>query len=157
MLKFGEEEVQNERKLSQFTMENIHEAVFWIDSHQHIIHVNEAACRLSGYTREELTRKKVTDLNPSAIVMDWPTFWNRLREEKKIIFEAQHLHKEGYYYDVEITGNFIKTDGEEYSCSIVRDIRRKKREEEILRTISENTSGVTGTDYFRELAKYITE
>jgi formate hydrogenlyase transcriptional activator len=157
MLKFGEGDIQNEQQLSQFTMENIHEAVYWIDSGQHIIHVNEAACRLSGYYREELTHKKVSDLNPSAILADWPAFWSRLRKEKKITFDAQHLHKEGYYYDVEVTGNFIETDGKEYSCSIVRDIRRKKREEDILRTISENTSGVTGTDYFRELAKYITE
>ena len=72
MLKFGVEDIQNERQLSQFTMGNIHEAVFWIDSGRHIIHVNEAACRLSGYTREELTRKRVTDLNPSAMLLDWP-------------------------------------------------------------------------------------
>ena len=109
MLKFGGEDIQNERQLSQFTMENIHEAVYWIDSGQHIIHVNEAACRLSGYSREELTHKMVTDLNPSAILVDWPAFWSRLRKEKKITFDAQHLHKEGYYYDVEVTGNYIET------------------------------------------------
>src|SRR5258708_9857902 len=138
MVKVSKEELQKERQLSQFTMENIHEAVFWIDSGQHIIHVNEAACHMTGYSKEELLQKKVTDLNPSAILLDWPAFWSRLRKEMKITFDAQHLHKEGYYYDVEITGNFIETEGKEYYCSIVRDIRRKKREEEILRTISEN-------------------
>ena len=66
------------------------------------------------------------------------------------------MHKTGYLYDVEITGNFIVYEGQEITCSIVRDIRKKKMEEELLRTISENTSSVTGADYFRELTKFIT-
>jgi formate hydrogenlyase transcriptional activator len=147
-----------ERKLllSHFTIENLHEAVFWVDSSQNIIQVNDLACQMSGYTKRELTQMKVQDINPSSVVMDWPAFWKRLKKEKKINFEAQHKHKKGHLYDIEITGNFIEIEGKEYSCTIVRDIRKRKREEEILKTISENTSGVTGTDYFRELAKCIT-
>ena len=147
---------ERELLLSHFTIENLHEAVFWVDSSQNIIQVNDLACQMSGYTKEELTKKKVTDINPSAVVMDWPAFWKRLKKEKKITFEAQHKHKKGHLYDIEINGNFIEIDGREYSCTIVRDIRKRKREEEILKTISENTSRVTGSDYFRELAKCIT-
>jgi formate hydrogenlyase transcriptional activator len=142
--------------LSHFTIDNLHEAVYWVDAAQHIIQVNDLACQLSGYTKEELTQKKVTDINPSAVVMDWSAFWQRLKKERKITFEAQHKHKKGHLYDIEISGNFIDIDGKEYSCTIVRDIRKRKREEDILRTISENTSRVTGADYFRELAKCIT-
>jgi formate hydrogenlyase transcriptional activator len=149
-------DAERERLLSHFTIENLHEAVFWVDSLQNIIQVNDLACRMTGYTKEELIRKKVTDINPSSVVMDWPAFWKRLKKERKITFEAQHRHKKDFLYDVEITGNFIEIEGKEYSCTIVRDIRKRKREEEILKTISENTSGVTGTDYFRELAKCIT-
>ncbi|MBS1599457.1 MAG: sigma 54-interacting transcriptional regulator [Bacteroidetes bacterium] len=43
----------------------------------------------------------------------------------------------------------------EYSCSIVRDIRKKKLEEEILRNVSEATSSVTGKDFFIQLARNI--
>jgi formate hydrogenlyase transcriptional activator len=149
-------DTERERLLSHFTIENLHEAVFWVDSLQNIIQVNDLACQMTGYAKEELIRKKVTDINPSSEVMDWPAFWKRLKKERKITFEAQHRHKKDFLYDVEITGNFIEIEGKEYSCTIVRDIRKRKREEEILKTISENTSGVTGTDYFRELAKCIT-
>ncbi len=143
--------------LSHFTMENLHEAVFWIESNQRIFQVNEMACEMSGYTREELTDMLVTDINPSSVVMDWPAFWQRLKKEKKIVFEAQHRHKTGYLYDIEITGNFIEMDGQEFSCSIVRDIRKRKKEEQILLAVSEATSALTGADYFRELTKFITE
>ena len=148
---------KKELLLSHFTMENLHEAVFWIESNQRIFQVNDMACKLSGYTREELTGMRVTDINPSSVVIDWPAFWQRLKHEKKIVFEAQHRHKTGYLYDVEITGNFIEMDGQEFSCSIVRDIRKRKKEEQILLAVSEATSALTGADYFRELTKFITE
>ena len=156
MIKTSLTEFEKDLHLSHFSLENLHEAVFWIKSNGDIFQVNEMACKMTGHTREELIAKRVTDLNPTAIVADFPKFWKRLRKEKKITFEAQHRHKEGYLYDVEITGNFIVYEGEELTCSIVRDIQKKKKEEELLRTVSEATSGHVGTDYFRELTKFIT-
>src|SRR5450631_4108970 len=86
--------------LSHFTLENLHEAIFWIDDSARIIRVNEMACQLSGYSCEELLQMTVGDINPSPVVSDFPAFWQRLRKEKKIIFIAQHQHKTGYLYDV---------------------------------------------------------
>ncbi|HZE84520.1 MAG TPA: sigma 54-interacting transcriptional regulator [Puia sp.] len=146
---------EKELALSHFTFENLHEAIFWIDESAKIIRVNEMACRLSGYTREELLQMTVPDINPSSVVSDFPAFWQRLRNERKLVFTAQHQHKTGYLYDVEITGNLIEFGGKEFSCSIVRDIRKKNLEEDFLRTISENTAGAIGEDYFIELTKYI--
>src|SRR4030095_7377480 len=57
---------------------------------------------------------------------------------------------------VEVTNNFIEHDGIEYFCSSVRDIRKRRMEEELLRTISERTASVTGENYFRELTKFVT-
>jgi len=147
---------EKELQLSHFTIANLKEAVFWVTSEGRIFQVNEMACTMTGYTKEELTGFYVFDLNPSRIVEDFPNFWNRLKKEKKFIFEAQHKHKTGFIYDVEIAGNFFEYEGQELACSIVRDIRKKKLEEELLRTISENTSSITGADYFRELTKSIT-
>ena len=126
-------DIAGQLQLSNFTLENLHEAVFWIDKDQHIIHANATACKMSGYSKAELTALRVTDINPSSIVMDWDAFWLRLKKEKKIVFEAQHKHKKGYLYDIEITGNFIEIGGHEFSCSIVRDIRAKKADEALMR------------------------
>ena len=114
-------------------MENLHDAVFWIDAEQKIIQVNAMASKMSGYSKEELSRMRVTDINPSSEFMDWPAFWLRLKKEKKLVFESQHKHKSGYLYDIEITGNFIELDGQEFSCSIVRDIKEKKIHEQLAR------------------------
>ena len=156
MSKIAARDYQKELQFFHFTLENLHEAVFWVDSNQNILQVNDMACKMSGYTKEELLGKKVTDINPSSLVANYPAFWQRLRKEKKITFEAQHQHKSGNLYDVEITGNFIEFEGNEYSCSVVRDLKKKKREESLLRSVSEATSGLTGHDFFVELAKNIT-
>ena len=133
MNKMTSSDFDKQLHLSHFTLENLHEAVFWVDSNQHIMQVNDMACKMSGYSKQELTNMRVTDINPSAVVMDWPDFWKRLRNEKKVVFEAQHKHKKGNLYDIEITGNFIELDGQEFSCTIVRDIREKKAQEQLAR------------------------
>jgi PAS domain S-box-containing protein len=156
MAKTSSIDIEKELQLSHFTIENLHEAVFWVQSTGNIFQVNDMACKMTGHTKEELSKKHVTDLNPSPIVADFAKFWKRLQKEKKITFEAQHRHKEGYLYDVEITGNYIEYDGHQFTCSIVRDIRKRKLEEELLRRISEATSGYVGQDYFHELTKFIT-
>ena len=148
-------DIEKDILLSHFSLENLHEAVFWIRSDGTIFNVNAKACEMNGRSKEELTQIKVFELNASDIVKDFGGFWEKLKKEKKLIFESQHCHKDGHLYDVEITGNFIELDGEEFSCSIVRDIGKKKLEEELLRIVSEGTMGKVGIDFYEALAKYI--
>ena len=155
MTKSSLRDSERQLKLSHFTMENLQEAVFWVASSGDIFQVNEMACTMSGYSKEELISMHVTDINPTRIVSDFEKFWRRLKKEKTITFEAQHKHKTGYLYDVEITGNYIEFDGQEFSCSIVRDVRKKKMEEQLLRAVSEATSGLTGHDFLVELTKNV--
>src|SRR5215213_971368 len=89
--------------LSNFALELLQEAVFWVNSAGNIVKVNSKACEMTGYAKEELTKLHVLDLNPSEVVADFPGFWRKLKQEKKITFQAQHKHKTGYLYDVEIS------------------------------------------------------
>lgn len=145
-----------ELKLSDFTLDNLQEAVLWISSTGQIVHVNEMVCQLSGYTKEELISMNIQQLNPTDEVTDFQAYWHRLKKENKLVFDSQHKHKSGYTYDVEIRANYTEVDGMEFSCSIVTDIRKRKIEQELLRTVSEATASFTGEDYFVVLAKYIT-
>lgn len=146
----------NEIKLFQITLENLHEDIYWIDHSGKIIQVNDSASRTSGYTKEDLLQMTVFDLNPLESQQDWSAHWEKVKREKKVILETRHRHKQGHSYDVEVTNNYIEADGDEYFCSVVRDIRKRKMEEQLLLAVSEATSGYVGMDYFRELAKFIT-
>lgn len=148
-------DIDKDMLLSHFSLENLQEGVFWIRSNGQIFNVNQRACEMTGRSREELLQMKVPELNASAIVQDFPSFWKKLKQNKTFVFEAQHRHKDGHLYHVEITGNYIEHEGEEFTCSIVRDISKKKQEEELLLIVSEATSGKVGTDFFEALAKHI--
>jgi len=123
---------EKDRSLSHFTFENLSEAIFWINSKGEILYVNDTASKMSGYSKEELTAMSVSDINPTDVIADFRSFWDRLKSLKHITFEAKHKHKTGYLYDVEIAGNFIEYNGQEITCSIVRDIRQRKTAEEEL-------------------------
>jgi len=122
-----------DRSLSHFTIQNLSEAIFWVNSIGEILYVNDTASKMSGYSKEELTSMKVSEINPSDIVADYTAFWNNLKTVKQLTFEAKHKHKTGYVYDVEIAANFIEYEGQEITCSFVRDIRQRKKTEHELR------------------------
>ena len=155
MARISSHDSEKERLLSHFTVENLQEAVLWISSSGKIVQVNDMACKMSGFTREELTNMSIVQLNPTPEIADFTKYWQKLRKNKKLVFESTHRHKTGYDYDVEISGNYIEYKGEEFSCSIVRDVRRIKMEEHLLRSVSEATSGLTGQDFLIELSKNV--
>lgn len=148
---------EKELQLSHFTIENLHEAVFWINESRNIFQANDMACKMTGYSKNELIKKHLSEINFSSSEASLAEYWKRLKKEKKITFETQQKHKNGNLYDVEITENYIEYKGEQFACSIARDIAKKKKEEEFLRVISEATSGLLGKDFFIQLAKYITQ
>jgi PAS domain S-box-containing protein len=150
-------ESETDLLLSHFALESLNDAIFWVDSSGSIFQVNEMACNMSGYSKEELTHMHMLDIDPSQLAGDFPKFLQQLKKEKKITFEAQHKHKSGLLYDVEITGNYIKFKGQELTCSIVRDLRKKRMEEQLLRRVSEATSGLTGKDFLFELTRNLTQ
>lgn len=149
-------DIEKDIMLSHFTLENLHEDIFWIDHSGKIFQVNESACKTSGYTKEELLKMTVFDLNPLEDKKTWHIHWKQVKTEKKVTLESIHKHKEGLIYDVEITNNYIEFEGMEYSCSVVRDIRKRKKDEELLRVVSQATSGLTGQNFFLQLARHIT-
>jgi PAS domain S-box-containing protein len=142
-------------ELYETTLRNLHEQVYWVNREGKIIHVNEAAIKESGYSGEELLNMTVFDLNHTLSKNEWKQKWDEAKKDKHQTLETEHRRKNGNVYPAEITNNFFEHDGEEFFCSTVRDIRKRKGEEELLRTISEATSDYTGEDYFRELTRFV--
>jgi formate hydrogenlyase transcriptional activator len=146
----------NEIELYHTTLKNLRDQVYWLNKKGSFIRVNEAAIRETGYCEDELMNMTVFDLNPTLSDKQWGQNWEETRQHRQQILETEHRRKDGDVYPVEVTNNFIEHDGTAYFCSTVRDIRKRRLEEDLLRTISERTAGVTGEDYFRELTKFVT-
>ncbi len=146
----------NEIELYQTTLKNLRDQVYWLDKNGKFIKINEAVSTYTGYNMQELLAMTVFDINPSLTKKEWDKLWEETKAQGHQVLETIHQSKDGQIYPVEVTNNYLEHGGVEYFCSTVRDIRRRKMEEELLRTVSEATSGLTGEDFLIELAKHIT-
>ena len=99
-----------------------------------IVEVNDAYCRMTGYTSEELIGKSVSTVEavetPSEIAYHIKKL---VTSEGHDRFESKHRRKDGTLIDVDITALYIPRDGGRIAI-FARDITDRKHIEEALRT-----------------------
>lgn len=113
--------------LTRFTVEHAADAIFWITADASIIEVNEAACRSLGYTREELLKLKVADIDNNYCAQIWGQHWEELNAKKTLFFESSQRTRDGRNIPVEVSANYIRFNNREYNCAFVRDISERKQ------------------------------
>lgn len=120
-------------RLTQFSVDRAIEAILWLDPHARMFSVNEAACRMFEYTREELLGMTVHDIDPNFPEERWLTHWNYLKQRGALTFEARFWSRTGIVLETDVTVNYLQHEGKEYACMILRDIGERKRAEAELR------------------------
>jgi PAS domain S-box-containing protein len=135
--------VERSIALLNFALDNIHEAAFLTDESARFCYVNEESCRMLGYTRDELLRLGVADIDPDFPIERWPGHWDELKTRASITFEGRHKAKDGSIFPVEISANYFEYDGQGYNLALVRDITERKRMEQVLRESEERFRTVT--------------
>jgi PAS domain S-box-containing protein len=120
-------------RFTQFAVDNLGDAAYCVEEDASIVYVNEAACQMLGYSREELLGMHVYELDADLAVEAWPKIWGVLRQVGKRTMEGRHRAKDGRLVPVEISGNLLMFEGVEYSCAFVRDISERKQLEQRLR------------------------
>ncbi len=97
-----------------------------------IIDVNPAACKYYGYSQQELTNKKITEINtlsPEAVQMEM----QRALAEERNYFNFQHRLANGDIRDVEVYSGPIQHLGRELLYSNIHDVTEKKQAEQQIR------------------------
>ncbi|MGE5297089.1 MAG: PAS domain S-box protein [Solirubrobacterales bacterium] len=125
-------------RFTQFAVDHMADAAFWMTQDARFCYVNEAACRALGYSRDELLRMTLYDIDPAFTESMWSESWRDLRTRKSRIFETVHRARDGRIYPVEIHANYLQFGGREYHCAFARDITERKQAEEALRRLNEH-------------------
>jgi PAS domain S-box-containing protein len=114
--------------------EKAKEAVFLENEDDDIVAVNHQASELLGYSRAELLRMKVPNLQAPEVRGCLRTvIKGELKRHQENPFEGLDLHRDGRRIPVEITNAVIEAEGERLVFSIVRDISERKPAEEAAR------------------------
>lgn len=131
------ERKQNEDFLNKFkiSIDNTIDAVFWINAEGGFDYFNNRACLMLGYTSEELSKLKISDIAVYLTLEQHISSWKRLYKNRKyedIIIEDKHIRKDGSIVPVEISSSFIMIEDKAFLLSYARDITERKKNEEAL-------------------------
>ncbi|HXX53654.1 MAG TPA: PAS domain S-box protein [Thermodesulfovibrionales bacterium] len=115
------------------------------------VFVNDGACASLGYSRQELLKMGVMDIETSFPDNRWrQTHVTELRQKESQIMEGIHKRKDGTIFPVEANISHVVLNTGEYLVAVVRDITERRRTEEendrLVKAVSVVSEGIAVTD-----------
>ncbi len=126
-------QAEEEVALLTFAVNNVQESALLLDETGRFQYVNAEACRVLGYTRAELLRMGVPDIDPVFPAERWSNHWREIKAQGSLNFESIHRTRDGRVFPVEVSANYFEYGGRSYNLALVRDITERKQAEERLR------------------------
>ena len=109
---------------------------FWInDFSGRILDVNEALCRMLGYTREELLRMSIPDIEAAEAPEETAAHIQKIIRTGSDRFQTRQRRKDGAVIDVETSTRYSAELGERFFV-FLRDISERKRAEQEIRQLN---------------------
>lgn len=126
------------------------DAFFILDYDDAIIDVNQEACRSLGYSRKELLKMKISQVDIEVVDKHHKgQFWETLKPGHYHTFEGVHRRKNGSSFPVEVRLGRLDLAENRFLLALARDItERKQNEEELKKRVEfqELVSGIS-TDF----------
>ncbi len=107
---------------------------FWmIDMQGRLMEVNDAYCRMSGYSAQELMAMRVPDLDAAEVADDTAAHIQKVMVQGEDRFKTRHRRKDGSIFDVEISVQYRAYENGSRIVGFLRDISESKQAEEELK------------------------
>lgn len=138
---FKAKEIEEQRKKAEMQYSVIVRTAmdgFWVvDLNGRFCEVNDAYCRMIGYSREELLNMRIPDIEAVEKPEDTARRINKIIKTGSDIFETRQRRKDGNILDIEVSTTYVKEIGDKIFV-FVRDITgRKKAEAELMKKMDE--------------------
>lgn len=135
--KMAEDRLHESEKRYRGVFDGVREAIFIESTDGRILDVSESACKMFGYSREEMLNLKVYDLVPPGTQAIKAEDLINNKEPGKPI-EWVNIRSNGEIFPVELSARIHEIGGEPVVLVVVRDItNRKKSEEQLHKAIQE--------------------
>ncbi len=113
------------------------DAIFVHDMGRRILEVNETACEMLGYSREQLLKMELPEITLPEHAEHIASRMKQLERQGRITVEAVHRTSGGELIPVEISARCIQYEGAQAVLSTARDISGRKQNEQRLRNQGE--------------------
>lgn len=129
LIKLAEEKENLQR--FNFALDNSADAIYWFTFDTRFFYVNDAACKMLGYTKEELLHMKLSEIDPD-YTKNTQDFLLQIREKQYICFESQQMRKDGSTFPVSVTASYFCDASKEFICAFGRDISEQKGRRQLI-------------------------
>jgi PAS domain S-box-containing protein len=128
---------------------------FWvIDRQGRIEEVNEAMCRLTGMSRQEIVGRRVWQVLEGVEEASVRQRIARVANERHCRFEAEHLGREGRRMALEVNATYVDADGGRI-YAFFHDVTERRRQEALVVNIARGVSAEVGDAFFRSLTEHL--
>ncbi len=150
-------QVENALYLTRFSIEAASDSLFWITQDARIVDANVTAYKTLGYSKEELLKMRIFDIDTNYQAESWPRLFDELKQQGSLKFESTHYKKDGSMFPVEISANYIQLDDEEYSCAFVRDISLEQQRQKLISKLTADFAHLRGQSFYEAVCHYMAE
>jgi PAS domain S-box-containing protein len=108
------------------------------------IEVNEAACQMLQYTREELMKHGPLDFVTEYHSRPFDDIIADLSASGHSIFETEHRRKDGTIVPVELNSHVVNLHGKKVGVTVIRDITERKKASDAIHLANRQLNLLTG-------------
>ncbi|MBI5906163.1 MAG: PocR ligand-binding domain-containing protein [Deltaproteobacteria bacterium] len=112
------------------------DGIWKTDMQGRLLEVNEAYCRMSGYSAQELMEMRISDLEAVETADKTAAHLRKVAAQGEGRFESRHRRKDGTIFDVEVSVQYRPIEGGQF-VAFLRNITEQKHAEMELRESQE--------------------
>lgn len=129
---------EEELNLRAGLLDNANDSIFLHDFEGKFIYVNDTACKVHGYSRDELLGMTLLDLDvPESADLIEPRM-KRLQEMGGAAFEVQHVCKDGTLIPMDVKASVVESRGRKLIMGACRDATERRQAQMALQLSEEN-------------------
>jgi PAS domain S-box-containing protein len=129
----AEEALRDSEERHRTVLETAMDGFWMADTEGRVLQVNDAICRMTGYSRPELLAMTISGLEASETPGETAAHLRALMARGEDRFETRQRRKDGSVFEIEVGAQYRAIEGGRI-VAFLRDITERKRAEESLRT-----------------------
>lgn len=109
----------------EFALDNSVDAIYWFTLDARFVYVNNAACEMLGYTKDEMLDMSLEEIDINFDRNSAQVCMLNIKNTKDWTLETTQQKKDGRIIQIEVSGHGFVYEGQDYICAFGRDLTQR--------------------------------